>query len=98
MGDDRQETDSERRVRYFRLSILRIQNAIAKAPGGQRLVTRTTEGVATLEKPAISKLIDLAYVERKQVITDKLIVEASGRRIIIRHKPRELQSQPDLTV
>ncbi|MDG6933193.1 MAG: hypothetical protein JRN68_00690 [Nitrososphaerota archaeon] len=99
MGDDGEEVESERRVRYFRLSILKIQNAIAKAPGSQRLVARTTDGVATLEKPAVSKLIDLAYVERKQVITDKLILEETEGRIVVKHKSGDLrQSQSDFTV
>jgi hypothetical protein len=86
MEEGKREGSPEGATKYFRLSIMRIQSAIARTPTTQKLLTRTPTGVTALEKPVVSKLIDLAYVERTQVITDKLVLQESDGVIIVRHE------------
>ena len=81
IGGEGQEV--RRTTKDITIDIGRIQTAIAEAPHSAKFIIKTPTGSREIQKRIVSKIIDLAYIERIRITTDRLLIEKVGRRIIV---------------
>jgi hypothetical protein len=71
------------RTRDIVIEISRIQTVVARTAHSAKFIIKTSSGREEVDRPIVNKLIDLAYIERIQVTTDRIVIQTSGNRTVV---------------
>jgi len=78
------QKDSYEAIGSMAMKIGRIQTAKANSPRFAKFVIKTPLGSQEIRRAVINEIIDLAYIERIHVVTDRILVRKRGNKIIFR--------------
>lgn len=74
---------SEATTTSISIKIGRIQTAKANSPRFAKFVIKTPSGFREISSPVINEIMDIAYIERVQITTDRILVKREGRTILL---------------
>jgi|ADKI01.1.fsa_nt_gi hypothetical protein len=78
------QKDYYKAISSMAIKIGRIQTATANSPRFAKFIIKTPMGSQEIKRAVINEIIDLAYIERIQVTTDRILIERRGNEVIFR--------------